>query len=430
MPNPPRTETYDVAILGGGMAGCAAALAASRSGARVLMAERSGCLGGAATSGSVAQFVGWSTRAGRVVIRGIAEEIASALQASGAATALDHFVMSTGNVMDRIEYDPDMLKITLDQMMVAAGVQVLFHTSFIGVKKKDQRLSTMRLAAPGGQLDVAATSFIDASGDMALLAGAGAQFIDSEVEDRQPATMMFAMAPIDFSRLDAVTRDEKAAIIQQGLTSGALPRAALHHSRVPGTDVAWFNISRVVVDPTDPFSMSAGEMGGRAQAASIARFLQEALPGCEQARLSQIAPHLGIRETRRVQGDHMLKVSELRDGAGFEDTVACGAYPIDIHHAGSTAITFEEFGADHFYRIPFRSLLPLGLENVVAAGRGISAEAKAFAAVRVMPSAMAIGHAAGAAAAMAASSHDGAFRDVPMLDLQAMLRSQNAFLGN
>jgi len=125
-----------------------------------------------------------------------------------------------------------------------------------------------------------------------------------------------------------------------------------------------------------------------------------------------------------------LTADELRRANVFDDVIACGAYPIDIHHPTDTRITFEEFGEDHFYRIPYRSLLPLGLANVAAAGRGISAEAAAFAAVRVMPSAMAIGHAAGVAAALAAKRHDGALRAVSVADLQAALREQNAFLGN
>ncbi|MBT3533291.1 MAG: FAD-dependent oxidoreductase, partial [Rhodospirillaceae bacterium] len=372
--------TYDVAILGGGMAGCAAALAAGREGARVILAERAGCLGGAATSGAVAQFIGWSTRAGRVVVRGMAQDITAALQAIGAAGRLDHFTMSTGNIMDRIEYDPDALKVVLDQLLIDAGIKVLFHASFMDAETISGRIGAMKLAAPGKIIDISASSFIDASGDMALLAGGGAEFLDLDDRDRQPATMMFAMAPVDFSRLDAVGGEEKAAIIVQGLETGALSRAALHYSRVPGSDVAWFNISRVTVDPMDPFSLSAGEMEGRAQAMTISRFLRDSLPGCENARLSQIAPSLGIRDSRQVWGDHVLKVEELQDGTVFEDSIACGAYPIDIHHNDDPAITFVEFGEDHFYRIPYGSMLPRGLDNVAAAGRGISADAMAFAA--------------------------------------------------
>lgn len=420
----------DVAVLGGGMAGSAAALAAAETGAEVVLIERAGFLGGAATAGSVAQFVGWSTRAGRTVIAGMAAKIVNELRDMNGASAHGHFVMSTGNVMDRVEYDPDLLKIALDRILARAGVKVLFHSAFVAADMAADKVRSIRLAGPGGAVDIQAATFIDASGDMALLAAAGARFIDAEPTARQPATMMFAMAPVDFARLDAVSREEKDKIVRQGLASGALPRAALHYSRAPGSDVAWFNISRVVVDPTDPFSLSAGEVEGREQAARIAAFLKATLPGCENARLAQIAPSLGVRETRRVVGDHVLTVEELRRPAVFEDTIACGAYPVDIHHADGPKLTFEEFGEDHFYRIPYGALLPVGVGNVAAAGRGLSAEAEAFAAVRVMPSAMAVGHGAGAAAALAAASHGGDLRAVSVATLQAILRRQGAFLGN
>ncbi|GKX34937.1 MAG: membrane protein [Rhizobiaceae bacterium MnEN-MB40S] len=420
----------DVFVLGGGMAGCMAAIAASRSGARVLLAERSGFLGGAATAGSVSQFVGWSTRAGRQVVRGLADEVIDVLRKESGAGDMGRFVMSTGNVMDRIEYDADLLKIVLDRMTTDAGASVVFHSMLAAVSKEQDSVRSVHLAVPGGVMNVRAAAFVDASGDMALLDGSGSEFLPDDDASRQPATMMFSMAPVDFERLNGVTRDEKTAIIAQGLAAGDLARAALHHSRVPGSDVAWFNISRVVVDPSDPFSLSAGEMEGRRQALRISRFLRSALPGCENARLNQIAPMLGIRDTRRMAGDHVLTVEELRQGASFTDTVACGAYPVDIHHGDSPELTFEEFGEDHFYRIPYRSMLPAGLGNVAAAGRGISAEREAFAALRVMPNAMAMGHAVGIAAHFAASRHAGAFRDVSVPELQDALRRQNAFLGN
>lgn len=419
----------DVVIIGGGMSGIAAALAARQAGSRVLLAERHGFLGGAATAGSVAQFVGWTTRSGRKVIRGVAEQITERLVREEGAHGLGTFVMSTGHLMNRVEYDPEILKTVLDDLLAEAGVTVLFHATLCGVRMTGNHLTSVQIASQKGPLDLQARCFIDATGDMALLGATGARFLEAGAAGPQPATMMFAMSPVDFTRLDKVSAEERRHIVQQGLASGDLPRAALHYSRVPGADVAWFNISRVTVDATDPFSMSAGEMEGRRQARRIARFLRHNLPGCEAARLCQTAPQLGVRDTRRTAGDYVLTADDLRAGRVFEDTVCCGAYPIDIHHADGAGLTIEEFGEDHFYRIPYRSLLPVGLNNVAAAGRGISAEADAFAAVRVMPTAMAIGQAAGFAAALAGRDQ-GDFRSVGIAELQAGLRQQNAFLGN
>ncbi|MEQ9199613.1 MAG: FAD-dependent oxidoreductase, partial [Rhodospirillales bacterium] len=347
----------DVVIMGGGMSGVAAALAARQAGSRVLLAERHGFLGGAATAGSVAQFVGWTTRSGRRVIRGIAEQIVDRLVSEQGAHGLDTFVMSTGHLMNRVQYDPEILRAVLDDLLTEAGVTVLFHATLSGVRMHGDRLAAVQIATQKGLLDLEARSFIDATGDMALLGRAGAGFLESGSAGPQPATMMFAMAPVDFTRLDRVTPDQRRDIVQRGLTSGDLPRAALHYSRVPESDVAWFNISRVTVDATDPFSMSAGEMEGRRQARRIARFLRASLPGCEAARLSQTAPQLGVRDTRRTAGDYVLTADDLRTGRVFEDTICCGAYPIDIHHPNGSGLTIEEFGEDHFYRIPYRSLL-------------------------------------------------------------------------
>jgi len=425
-----RETHYDICILGGGMAGCAAALAAARSGAQVVLVERMGFLGGAATAGAVSQLVGWHTRAGRKVIAGVADEIVSALRAIGGATEFDRFVMSTGNVMDRLGYDPDLMKVTLDRLISNAGVQVMFHTAFVESRGVGGLIESITVATLGGRLDIYARCFLDMSGDLALLSDAGARFLPEAEHGRQPATMMFALAPVDFACLDAVTIDEKNKIIAAGLACGALPRAALHHSRVPGSNVGWFNISRVKVDATDPVSLSRGEMEGREQALAIARFLIENLPGCEGARLCQFAPVLGVRDTRRVEGLHVLTASELRQNEPFKDTIACGAYPIDIHHANSHALTIEEFGEDHYYRIPFRSLLPVGLRNIATAGRGLSADETAFAAVRVMPTAMATGHAAGIAAVIASEMNVVDFAGVPIARLRESLLLQNAFLGN
>lgn len=425
-----RSAETDICILGGGMAGAAAALGAARQGARVILVERAGFLGGAATAGAVSQFVGWHTRGGKKVIAGIADDIIEHLTSLGGSTGFDWFVMSTGHRMDRISYDPDLLKIALDRMMQEAGVRLMFHASLGGVSKRAGRVNTITVATSGGPFEVEAKSFLDTSGDMALLSAAGAAFLPDAETGRQPATMMFAMSPIDFTRLDAMRLDERTDIIRRGLAQGDLPRAALHHSRVPGSETAWFNISRISVDATDPFSVASAEMEGRAQAVRIARFLTDNLPGCERARLSQLAPALGVRDTRRVWGEHVLTADELRANSAFPDTVACGAYPIDIHHADSPSLTIEEFGMDHYYRIPYQSLLPKGLLNVATAGRGLSAEAAAFGAVRVMPSAMATGHAAGIAAAMVAQGNSGDFRAVENGTLRSALRAQGAYLGD
>ncbi|BCH23367.1 FAD-dependent oxidoreductase [Mesorhizobium sp. L-8-3] len=425
-----RASGYDVAVVGGGMAGCVAAIAAARAGSKVLIIEQNAFFGGAATAGVVGQFVGWSTRSGRKVIAGLAEEIVDRLQSIGGCGRIEDFTMSTGHSMNRVQFDPELLKITLDEIVTEAGVDVLFKSVLTGCETADGAVQSIVVWSAGKILSIRATAFVDASGDMALLKSSGAAFLElGEGEALQPATMMFAMAPIDFEKLDAVSEKERKLIVKRGLDGGALPRAALHYSRAPGTNEAWFNISRVNVEPDDPFSLSNGEIEGRSQVMRIASFLKANLPGCANARLSSMAPQLGIRDTRRVEGDYVITADDLRQARDFPDVVACGAYPIDIHHAGSPDLTFEEFGPDHHYRIPFRALLPANLANVAAAGRGISADHDAFAALRVMPTAMAVGEAAGTAAAMASTRTQGVIRAIDVGELQETLHRQGAYLG-
>jgi len=427
----PAEHDCDVVIAGGGMAGVAAAIAAVGDGLRVLLVERNAFLGGAATAGSVGQFVGWETRSGRRVIAGVAERIVEALRAEGGAAPHGHFTMSTGHVMDRVEYDPELLKIVLDRLVGESGAELLFNATVHGVEQRAGRLTRVHLATPSGPVVASAPVFVDASGDLALLSRAGAAFLAPDGnEGVQPATLMFAMAPVDFAVLDGLDEAEKRAIVARGVEIGALPRAAAHRSRVPGSDTAWFNVTRVDIDPDDPFALSRAEVEGRRQALAAARFLKENLPGLENAALTRLAPQLGIRDARRVKGDHVLTRDELAADTLPADTVACGAYPIDIHHpAGSAGLTFEEFGPDHYYGIPLRSLIPSGFDNVLTAGRGVSATHEAFAALRVMPTAMALGHAAGAAARLAVETARGTVRRIDVAALRGRLRDAGAFLG-
>lgn len=418
----------DVLASGGGMAGTVAAVAAARQGARTVLFERHGFLGGAATAGAVGQFVGWETRAGRRVIAGIAEEIVKRLQKAGGSGGHGHFIMSTGHRMDRVEYDTEILKVVLDEIAREAGVRVLLHSQLAQVSRRGRALGSATLLTKGGLLDVRARVFIDTSGDLDLMARAGAPFLELETgESLQPATMMFRLGPIDFAQFDGMSRETKAALAARGVAEGALPRAALHCSRVPGSDDGWFNVTRVAIDASDPFALSDGEREGRRQALSAARFIAANVPGCDRARLVSFAPQLGIRETRRIAGLATLTSGDLRNGAEFIDTMALGAYPIDVHHADGAAITFEELGADHVYALPYRIAVPQGLDNALVAGRGLSATHEAHGAIRVMPTAMAVAHAIGTAAALTAASNQPAAAIDPAT-LREKLRAAGAIL--
>lgn len=400
--DPSQALTCDVLVCGGGVAGCMAAVAAARQGADVALIERYGFLGGNATAGAVAQFNSWQTACGRTVVAGLAREVVQRLHAHDGARPHERFVMSTGHTMDRVEYAPEVLKLVLDELLLEAGVRPLLHTSLLDVASAGRRVHTVRVLGKSGVLALRPRVLIDASGDLDALRQAGAGFLAlNEGEALQPATMMFRFGPVDFARFDALSPEQTSALAQQGYASGALARAALHSARDPYSTDAWFNISRLAVDATDALALGRAEMEGRQQAWRAARFLREQVPGCEQGRLRAFGTQIGIRETRRVQGDHVLTADELLHPPRFADAIAAGAYPIDIHPAAGGELEYRALGDDHAYAIPYRSLIPAALDNALVAGRGLSATHEALAAVRVMTISMAVGQAAGTAAAMA-----------------------------
>lgn len=420
----------DVLVCGGGLAGTMGAVAAARRGANVLLVERYGFLGGNATGGAVAQFNSWQTAAGRRVVAGMASEVVDRLRAYGAAREHEVFTMSTGHRMDRVEYAPEVLKLVLDDMVNEAGVRPLLHASLLDVQREGSRIAALRLLTKSGIVRVQPRVLVDTSGDIDALHRAGARFLGlDEGEAVQPATLMFRFGPIDFARFEAIAPAERTALAKRGFEQGALARAALHAARDPYSSDGWFNIGRLAIDATDVMALSRAEIEGRRQAWSAANYLREQVPGCEGGRLQAFATQVGVRETRRIEGDHVLTAEELLQPVHFDDAIAAGAYPIDIHPAQGGGLVYRELGEDHSYQIPYRSLVPVGLDNALVAGRGISATHSALAAIRVMTISMAVGQAAGTAAALASAIDDGNVRSVEVGTLRRHLLDSGACLA-
>lgn len=407
-----------------------AAVAAARRGARTLLVERYGFLGGNATAGAVGQFNSWQTAAGRRVVAGLADEVVSRLRAREGAGGHEVFVMSNGHRMDRIEYAPEILKLVLDDMVSEAGVELLLHAQLLDVAREGRRVREVSFLTKGGVVAVAPRVLVDASGDVDALRRAGARFLELESgQALQPATMMFRFGPIDFKRFEAIPKDQRDALARTGFEGGELARAALHASRDPYSQDAWFNISRLGIDATDAFALSRAEVEGRRQAWRAASFLRTRVPGCEAGRLRAFATQVGVRETRRIEGDHVLTAQDLLRPVRFDDAIAAGAYPIDIHPATGAGLDYQPMGDDHAYQIPYRSLLPVSLDNALVVGRGVSATHEALAAIRVMTISMAVGQAAGTAAGMASEvAGPPQVRAINRDALRASLRTQGACL--
>jgi len=408
-----RLET-DVLVVGGGVAGVCAAVASARAGAKTMLVERNGFLGGAATAAAVTQFMGWKTASGKQVIAGIGQEIVDRLVAKGGSEGPDWGMLSTGLMMDRVIFDPEICKIVFDEMLTDAGVTPLLHSMASGVERQGRTVTQVSFLTKSGIIDVAPRIVVDTSGDLDVLHMAGCEMLSlDEGEQLQPATSYFKMGPIDFAVVNALTHEERQAIARRGVEQGALGRYAISCYPHPGTDDGWFNVTRITVDGTDAFALSRAEMEHRRQALAAAEFISANVPGCEKARLNGFAPQLGIRETRRVRGHVVVSEDDLRSGDAFPDSIAIASFPIDVHETNGPGTRLERVGGpDHVYHIPLAALIPVSFDNALAAGRGVSATHAAFGALRIMPQAMAMGQAAGAAAALA-STRNSTVKDVP-----------------
>ena len=285
----------DVLVCGGGVAGTVAAVAAAREGARVMLVERYGFLGGNATAGAVAQFNSWQTAGGRRVVAGLADEVVRRLREYGGAGEHQVFTMSTGHRMDRVEYAPEILKLVLDDLVRDAGVRPMLHASVLGVRREGGRILSARLLTRGGERELGLRVLLDASGDLDALRHAGASFLALEPgEALQPATMMFRFGPVDHALFGALPQQEIARLASQAIAQAALARAALHCARDPYSDDLWFNISRLGIDATDPLALGDAEIEGRRQAWRAAQYIRDEVPGCARGQLRAFGTQLGI----------------------------------------------------------------------------------------------------------------------------------------
>lgn len=445
-------KAYDIIIAGGGVSGCAAALAAARNGASVLVLEQNGYLGGTLTGCGVGPMM--TFHAGdKPVIRGIMQEIVDALVSRG---------YSPGHVPDTKQYTSTVtpfqaegLKLILDEKLHEAGVQVLFHTFLGSVQREDSRITGLTVCNKDGLRSLSAKIYIDATGDGDIAAWAGAHMTKGRPEDgaAQPMTMNLKYCGVDTDRLRAyvlahpdrfpklypelISQSEAMdlegfdAEFQEAKDAGALSirreNVLMFGTGRPGEYI--INTTRIVEhDGTDALSLSDAERVGRAQCAELDGFLRRNVPGFENAVLEFTGPSVGIRGSRQLVGCYTLTAEDILSRRAFPDRIAHSSYPIDIHNpkGEGTASTFmSEPGT--YYSIPYSILVCPEIDNLIVTGRCVSATFEAQAAIRTTPTAGALGQAAGTAAAMAVGAACSA-RAVDIAALQRTLVSQGAYL--
>lgn len=416
----------DVLVIGGGNAGCAAALAAARSGARVLLVERYGFLGGTATAAMVGPWMTFHSGEERIV-GGIAQEIVERLVARGASPG--HIRDASDYVATITPFDPEAHKALLFEMMAEARVDLLLHAYFLdALLDAEGDVVGCRVATVGGQREVRGRVVIDASADAYVAASAGVEVQQGDMRGRvQPASLMFRLSHVDLEetaryvrehpdqmRTSLAPEERSAATLTavaglNALWDKARERGDVHVPRElvsffisPYPDEVTVNMTRVVgIDPLDPDDLTRAEVEARGQVTELLAFFRRDVPGFADARIAATATQIGIRESRRIVGVYTLTREDVLEARAFDDAVARSSYPIDIHNPSGSGTTTQRLAAGAAYEIPYRCLVPRTVDGLLVAGRCISTTHEALASTRLTPTVMTLGQAAGTAAALA-----------------------------
>lgn len=428
-------QRFDVVVVGSGSAGSTAAIAAARAGASTLLVEKLPFLGGVSTA-VLDTFYGFYTpgSASRKVVGGIADDVVTGLGALGPVVERPNsFGAGTG-----VTYHPEHLKVVWERLVDEAGARILLHAFVQDVDVRDGRVEAIVVATKAGLQRIAGRIFVDASGDADLCHFAGFGYeLAGALEPAQTLTTTFRVANVDLERRRALPKAELNARMADAATSAAydLPRREGSDHITPVEHMTATVMTRLdsyrqdgdrVANATDPDFLTAAEIAGRRQALEYVRFLVDRVPGYEVGRLATFGTQIGVRETRRVYGDYRLTRDDVLSARRFDDVIGlCGA-PIEDHQRGAdTRWVYLPDG--QVVDIPYRSLLVRDAANVLVAGRCFSATHHAHASVRSMAQCMAMGQAAGTAAALAVAGQVDP-RAVPIGTLQSRLAADGAIL--
>jgi hypothetical protein len=432
----PLYGEYEVAVLGGGPAGIAAAAAAARAGRRTLLIERYGFLGGMGTAAGVTNFCGLHANVhGEMhrVVQGIATDLLGRIDRLGGLNA-PHLIL--GKILAQA-YDTAAYKIAADDLLASHHVDVLFHALGAGVVMHDaRRINALMIETKAGRQAVLADIFVDCSGDGDLAAWAGARY---EVGDSNGSmlypSMMFRLNGIDpekagdaWRTIPALMEAAQAAGTHRFPRKAAIvrPQRSLIEWRVNFTQLA--RADGTAINGLEPDDLTRGEIEGRRQAVDAFNFLRT-VPGFEKSYIVDLPPQLGIRETRRIVGGYMLSGEDVLGCASFEDSIGVNGWPMESHVAGDVIFKFPPIPESRgFNELPYRMLIPEGLDNLLVAGRCASMTHDGQSAARVSGVCFAMGEAAGTAAALALDGN-AMPRDVAVQTLQQKLKRHGVFIG-
>lgn len=425
----PIAAEVDVLVVGGGPAGIGAAISAARLGAKVILVEQFNCLGGVATSGGhnhYSQFNAWADPSTQVV-GGIADEIRRRMLANGWATY-------DGSCLD---FDLEGMKLLFDQMTAEAGVQVLYYTFYCDTLVRDGAAIGGIIQNKSGRQAILAQRIIDCTGDGDAAFHAGASFAQGRPQDGrcQPTTLMFMIGGVDWPQVarwrtsyqmnEVWLKAQQDGIMEpfQSVIMG------FWHTDV-NPDQVGVNMTHMInTDSTKTEDLTAATIEGRRQAHHLTQVFRKVVPGMEKCYLISTAPSLGLRESRRILGEVTISGEDLMNRREWPDSIGHGSFYIDIHNPAGPGMGGQTWRPPKgfFYQIPYRALVPQKVDNLLVAGRCLSADHVALGSLRIMATCTVMGEATGAAAVL--SLHDEVPpRQVDTARLSSQLKAQGVIL--
>lgn len=438
----PVVVDAEVVIVGGGPAGLSAAIAAARAGAKTLLVERFGSLGGNATVGLVGPFM-TNYVGDEPSVEGIYLELVERAVEMGGALHPRHIYTGPYSNYGPIThdhvtpFDPEIVKMVAFKMVEEAGVQLLLHSLAVkALKSRPETIDAVVVANKSGLQAVRGKVYVDGTGDGDLAALAGAEYVFGRGDGKaQPMSLFFVMAGVDTDRVieyveaDLPNRRALKNLIREHPDEWIQTRDSMGMYLEPRKGEFRINCTRILgVDGTSSMDLTKAEMEGRKQIETIIRFVRKYAPGFEHAYVASSGATVGVRESRHVLGEYVLTGEDATEGRKFPDAIARCSYGVDIHNPTGPTTQMLPIRGDGVYDIPYRCLVPKGLDNVLLSGRCISGDHVAHASYRVMPFCFATGQAAGMAAALSAK---GAIRprDLDVAALQRQLAAAGASLG-
>ncbi len=420
-------KKFDLIVVGGGFSGFGAAVAAARQGLKTLLIEKTNALSGAANFGLVLPFMPFST----VCKNEQGKPVTKALSAGIFEEIYNH--LEQKDLLKGDSFDNEYLKLLMNRMAIEAGVELLFNSTVVSVKREANSIKSVTVFGRGNTLELEADFFIDCTGDANLLTIADFPTNLGREEDSlcQPMTLCFRLANVDVEGFYSKNRiSEVNKLFSKYKAEGKIknPRENVLVFKTIIPNVLHFNTTRVVkLNPTNMFDVTKAELEAREQMYELLDFLKENFEEFKNAQIVASATEIGIRESRMAVGEYTLTGNQLRKCAKFDDSVATGNYDIDIHNPEGEGTSHYYFPAGEYYEIPYRCLIPKNAENLLVAGRCISVDHEAQASIRIMPIVCTLGQAAGTAVAIAKQSKTNV-QKVNIKKLQEVLLQNGAVI--